>query len=224
MIQLPERLPALSSGIALICLTILFSCSKQDNTSPGPGQTLQEDFDEPSGIWKEGDSGNGACFIKNGWLVISYTTGNIGTYHIWADAPLFPAPEGTHSVEIRLRHAAGHYDDTGTLLFSYANSSNYVGFSIGNDSYRVFQVVSGQTVNIVTWTASPVIHSRLNEENTLQVKLEGNRLQYFINGRKVTEINAGEMATLDRIGFQLYKASTTTASTVYEVDYIKASL
>ncbi|WP_145717823.1 hypothetical protein [Chitinophaga japonensis] len=203
---------------------MLFSCSKQDDTSPGQGQTLQEDFDAPSAIWREGDSGNGACFTRNGWLVISYNTGAMGTYHIWADAPLFPAPQSTRSLEIRMRHSAGHPDDTGTLLFSYANPSNYVAFSLGQDGYRVFQVVNGQTVNIVTWTSSPAIHSQLNEENTLQVKLAGDKLQYFINGRKVTEINAGEMMTLDRIGFQLYKASTTTTNTVYEVDYIRASM
>jgi hypothetical protein len=224
MIQLHKRIPVLTLGITISCSIFFNSCSKDDDPQADhPNLLLQENFDSPeNATWKPGDSGAAATLIRNGWCVMSYTSDDYGTYNKWATENIFPAGLQTGSVEILMRHTAGHEYDKAGLLFWLNDQQNYVAFTIGDKDYRIYQVMSGQATNLVDWTPSGAIRGQLNEDNKLKVTLTDTKLVFHINDQKVIEMSRGAMTTLDKVGFQLYKASTTTNKSSYEIDYITA--
>jgi len=221
MIQLHK--PVLTLGIAIACASLLPSCSKNPGTEPDDKLLiLQEDFDDAdNAIWKTADNGNVVTAAKDGWFVVSYTSPEMGTYSFWAANHLFPADHKTGSVEILMRHTAGHAYDKAGLVFWVMDSQNYVAFTIGNKEYRIFQVVSGQATNLVNWTTSAAIKGKLNEDNKLKVKLTTEKLLFYINDQKVIEIMKGAAVALDKIGFQMSKASTEVENSTFKIDYVR---
>jgi len=146
----------------------------------------------------------------------------MGTYSFWSAASLFPVERQTGSVELLFRHTAGHAYDKAGLVFGVTNNQDYVAFTIGEKEFRIFQVVGGQTTNLVNWTRSAAIKGELNEDNKLKVQLTKEKLFFYINDQKVVEMMKSTAATtLDRIGFQMIKASTEVDSSTFMIDYVK---
>lgn len=224
MIQFYKRMPALTVGIAMACSGILFSCSKSDDIQADDKVILQEGFDTAGNVlWKTGNNGTIITAVERGWFVVSYNSKDMGTYSFWTDNNIFPVNQKTGSVEMLFRHTAGHTYDKAGLVFWVTNNQDYVAFTIGEKEYRIFQVVSGQTTNLVTWTASTAIKGKFNEDNKLKVALTGEKLLFYINDQKVVEIMKGAMTTLDKIGFQMSKASTEVESSTFKIDYVKVA-
>lgn len=219
MILFYKRMPAVMLGIAMTC--ILASCGK--NEAPQPADIiLQEDFDKAENtVWKPDSTGNIVTAVRDGWFVVSYRSADMGTYSFWAPVNIFPADQQTGSVEIMVRHTAGHVQDKAGLVFWVKNSKNYVVFTIGDKEYRIFQVVEGQTTNLVNWTTSAAIRGKLNEDNKLKVKLTGEKLLFYINDEKMVEMAKGPAAVLDKIGFQMNKASVEVEKSEYRIDYVR---
>ncbi|HEY1165624.1 MAG TPA: hypothetical protein VGE90_10665, partial [Chitinophaga sp.] len=222
MIQFYKRMPALTLGIAMACSGAFPSCSKSDDTPPDNNLILQENFDTAdNALWKTGNNGTIVTSVKDGWFVLSYTSRDMGTYSLWSAGNVFPADQKTGSVEILFRHTAGHAYDKAGLVFWVTNNQDYVAFTIGEKEYRIFQVVDGQTTNLVNWTTSAAIKGKLNEDNKLKVALTAEKLLFYINDQKVIEIMKGPAATLDKIGFQMSKASTEVENSTFKIDYVK---
>jgi hypothetical protein len=222
MIKFYKRIPALTLGIAIACTSMLSSCSKDDDPQPDQNLILQENFDKAdNAVWKPGTATNIVKSVQDGWFVVSYTSTDMGTYSFWTTDNLFPADHKTGSVEILLRHTAGHAYDKAGLVFWLTDSKNFVVFSIGDKEYRIFQVVGGQATNLVNWTASAAIKGKLNEDNKLKVTLTSEKLLFYINDQKVIEMGKGAATTLDKIGFQMSKASTEPQNSTYKIDYVK---
>ncbi|HEY0610079.1 MAG TPA: hypothetical protein VGD35_10495 [Chitinophaga sp.] len=222
MIQLYKRMPALTLGIAMACSGALFSCSKSDDTQADDKLILQENFDTTDNVlWKTGDNGTIVTAVKDGWFVVSYNSRDIGTYSLWSANNVFPVDQKTGSVEMLFRHTAGHAHDKAGLVFWVINNQDYVAFTIGEKEYRIFQVVGGQTTNLVNWTASAAIRGKLNEDNKLKVTLTNEKLLFYINDQKVVEIMKGAATMLDKIGFQMSKASTEVENSTFKIDYVK---
>jgi hypothetical protein len=221
MILFYKRMPAVMLGIAMACSGVFTSCSKDD----GPQSAdliLQEDFDEAeNAVWKPGVSGDVVTSVENGWLVVNYTSPDIGTYSFWSANNIFPADQQAGSVEVLMRHTTGHTHDKAGLVFWVTDNRNYVVFSIGDKEYRIFQVVSGQTTNLVNWTPSAAIKGKLNEDNKLMVRLTSEKLLFYINDQKVVEMGKGAATRLDKLGFQMSKASVEVKKSEYRIDYIK---
>jgi hypothetical protein len=214
-------MPALTLGIAMACSGAFSSCSK-DESQAEDKLILQENFDNPDNtIWKTGNNGNVVTTVKDGWFLVSYTSAEMGTYSLWSDNKVFPADHKTGSVEVLFRHTAGHVYDKAGLVFWVMDSQHYVAFTIGEKEYRIFQVVNGQTTNLVNWTASTAIKGKLNEDNKLKVTLTEEKLLFYINDQKVVEIMKGAATMLDKIGFQMSKASTEVENSTFKIDYVK---
>lgn len=222
MILVLKRMPALALGIALACSGAFISCSKDDSQADEHLLILQEDFNNAdNAVWKTGDNGNVVTSIKNGWFVVSYTSPEMGTYSLWSDSKIFPGDHKTGSVEILMQHTAGHAYDKAGLVFWVMDNQSYVAFTISDKEYRIFQVVSGQAINLVNWTPSAAIKGKLNENNKLKVTLTNEKLLFYINDQKVIEMAKGAAKTLDKIGFQMSKASTEVENSTYKIDYVK---
>lgn len=223
MTHIYKRIPVLSVGIAMACSLLFNACSKDDDPPPAEqALVLQENFDDPAAsVWKSYNDNGAATSLQDGWYVVSYTSEDMGTYSLWASDPVFPADHKTGSVEILMRHIAGHAYDKAGLLFWLADNKSYVAFTIGDKDYRIYQMVSGQATNLVNWTPSPAIRGKLNEDNKLKVALTDSKLLFYINDQKVIEMSRGATVSLDKVGFQLYKATTATNNTTYKIDYLK---
>jgi hypothetical protein len=225
MTQAYKRMQVLSICIVVTCSVLLNACSKKDDDTPPAeqGLLLQEDFDDPAtSVWKPHNDNNIAVTsLQDGWYVVSYTSEDMGTYSVWAPNPIFPADHKTGSVEILMRHIAGHAYDKAGLLFWLTDNKHYVAFTIGNKDYRIYQMVGGQETNLVNWTPSAAIRGALNQDNKLKVELTDTRLLFYINDQKVIEMGRGVTVSLDKVGFQLYKASMETNNSTYKIDYLR---
>lgn len=224
MILFYKRMPVLLPGIAVACASLFSSCSKEDVPAEDTTIILQENFDNAdNATWPTGSSGDIVTAIKNGWYVVSYTSEDIGTHSLWSPNNIFPAGQKTGSIELVIRHSAGHAQDKAALLFWLADNRNYVAFTIGEKEFRIFQVVSGQVTNLVNWTPSTAIRGKINEENKLRVRLTQEKMMFYINDEKMVEMGKEVASAPDKLGFQITKASTEVGVSSYEVDYIRVT-
>jgi hypothetical protein len=174
------------------------------NTNPPTSSTFTDDFSERK--WTVGSSEYGNIWYqddeyhmhatKDGYVVIYapdtkeyYTEG--ATVRVTARSVDGNSPRLGYGVVV---HGAkgkvdGKLEDFGFLIFNGSNPQ-----------YKVVEHKAGAETKLVDWTPSTAIRTGTST-NQLEVRINGRRLDFYINGQFMTTVNDAENYKNGRVGF-----------------------
>lgn len=157
------------------------------NTKPGDVEVKKEDFSK----WKTGVFGYGTVEYKNDELIV--TSKDKEHYCLIHALPTFLSNDAVTRVTVK--NISSRAADSGFGLMVHGNPlvvmlKDYA-FLIrtdGKPSYRVVQHSVSTQKELVKWTPSSAINDG-DDENELEVRDEGKKLSFYINGTLVTTID-----------------------------------
>jgi hypothetical protein len=225
MKQLHQTLSFFSLATLIVCAFSITSCSKKgDDKDSNPGNEtviFTDNFDDPStAFWKPGTSGPAVMTVSGGFFSVTYGGTSAMQYKSWTSKNLFGANDKKQAVEMSQQHVAGHEYDKCGFIFSVKDANYILGFQISDKEFRVYSTISGTTKQLIAWTPSSAIKGAMNDANKLRVALADGKLTFYINGTQVGVLEAGDVTSLDYVGFGMVKGSTPEAT--YKIDYVKA--
>ncbi len=157
----------------------------------------------PAG-WKAGRTGKGEGSV---WKVVADDTAPSKSGYALAQTAKGPnalfnlcVAEGPRLCDVELSVAfkavAGHLDQGGGLVWRYQDADNYYVARMNplEDNYRLYKVVAGKRTQLATKEGVKV---PANEWHRLQVTQTGDRIECFLDGKKLLE---GKDDTFTRAG------------------------
>lgn len=168
------------------------------------GVLLYDTFSTDSNNWSLGEDEYYLLKIENEKLIFRNKDSE-GSYFIWSwtyldgDEPFL--------IEATMSQTAGSDDYAFGLLWGLMDTRNYFTFNITDDGYyRIDKEQHGESTTLVDWKKS----SRINTNgirNSLQLEKEGNKINFYINGSYVDQIEF-ESFFGDGVGFVIWNDQT----------------
>ncbi|MFW5733817.1 MAG: PEGA domain-containing protein [Oceanidesulfovibrio sp.] len=152
--------------------------------SPAMRAELVEDFDNNDRDWYETTSPQVEIAVQSGHYHIAHKDDAQG-WIAWNKAPF--DPEIDFAVEATFKKVDGVLDYGYGLIWGVTSKGeSYHSFRIsGNGLYSYRQEKAGQLSTIIDWTPSPAIVPGLGATNTIQIRRQGDTLDFYINGELV---------------------------------------
>lgn len=202
----------LYSPFALLILSIISSCSKNDHTTTQPQKTVlyQTDFSSDDGKWPVGNiyRGGSTYYQSGGYFVVGGNDINTFTYSYTNN--FFTGLSGEMAIEASIKPTPsfGKGGNAG-LIWAFQssgqNSSSFYVFEISNTGqwgifeYQLTNSANNQwTITIIAgWTGNGAVQQ--SAFNDLQITQYNGQLQFSINSTQVYKMNATG-STLDQAG------------------------
>lgn len=142
----------------------------------GSDPDIEDSFDADSGTWDLGYTGDTTVYFRAGRLYIAVDVENTVA---WAESS---TRAQDFYMEVETTHAEGALNNQFGALFQYADSDNFLFFSVGSDGYYSLQrLVDNEWEMVIDWTESDVIETGEGSENLLGILSEGSNLTLLIN-------------------------------------------
>jgi hypothetical protein len=108
---------------------------------------------------------------------------------------------GYQDVEVRVAFKAvrGKKDQGGGIVWRYQDANNYYVARMNplEDNYRVYKVVAGQRIQLGTKEGLKVPEG---EWHTLKVKMVGDHIECFLDGKKLLDVRDNTIAKAGQVG------------------------
>lgn len=202
-------------GLILIMMLVITGCDAA-SVNPGgatqsPGQILfQDDFSKTDSGWETWSEANGSQvgYVNGGLRILIKET----QYDYWSNSGRRFTDTRTEVDAIKV---AGPDDNTMGVLCRWQNRDNYYAFLISSDGYySILRVKEGayELLGAKTMLYSESIRKG-SALNRLRADCTGNRLVFYANGQKLTEVqdttlSSGEVGliagTLSKPGVDIF--------------------
>jgi hypothetical protein len=184
-------------GLAIIIFVVIAGCNPasvdSNSSTKNAGQILfQDDFSKTDSGWETWSEANGSQvgYVNGGLRILIKET----QYDYWSR----PGKRFTDTrIEVDAIKVAGPDDNTIGILCRWQNRDNYYALLISSDGYySILRVKEGayELLGAKTMLYSESIRKG-SAVNRLRADCTGNRLVFYANGQKLTEVQDNTLAS-----------------------------
>jgi hypothetical protein len=191
---------------AIACLLVGAALTVADDKSKNLTFDKKDLGKVPTG-WKAAQTGKGEGSVwkvveddsapsKNGYVLAQTAESPNAVFNICvADEPELKDVE----VMVAFKANKGKNDQGGGFVWRYQDANNYYICRMNplEDNYRVYKVIAGKRVQLETKEQLTV---KANEWHKLKVKMEGNRIECFLDGEKMLDVKDDAFQKAGKVG------------------------
>ena len=157
--------------------------------------------------WTAAKTGSGAGSV---WKVVADETAPTKKGHVLAQTAAGPGPlfnlcvaDDTNfkdvEVSVAFKAVKGKIDQGGGIVWRYQDADNYyiARFNPLEDNYRVYKVVGGKRIQLAT---KENLTAKAGEWHTLSIKMVGDQIECFLDGKKHLEAKDDAIAKAGKVG------------------------
>jgi hypothetical protein len=190
---------------AVVLLGATLSVAEQ-----APSRTFsfgKADVGKLPGGWKADKTGEGEGSV---WKVVADDTAPSKTGHVLAQTAAGPkalfnlcVADGTSfkdlEVSVAFKAVKGKEDQGGGIVWRYQDAGNYyiARYNPLESNYRVYKFVNGKRMQLET---EENIQLKAGEWHTLKIKMVGNHIECFLDGKKYLDAKDDTIAKAGQIG------------------------
>ena len=148
---------------------------------------FKDDFIDNSKGWKLYNTSSARVSIGTGIFVLEHKRQN----GAWANTVKINLNQSSDFIiDTKVTKVYGVNNHGYGLTWGGKNKSNHYVFLVsGNGYFQIGKTESGQFVNIIDWKKSPAINKN-NGQNALKIEKNGEKMHFYINGRRVESLDA----------------------------------
>ena len=166
----------------------------------------KDDLDKLPASWRAAQTGKG----KSVWKVVEDETAPSKTGYVLAQSTANPnalfnlcvADEPSLKdieASVAFKAVKGEKDQGGGIVWRYQDANNYYVARMNplEDNYRVYKVVAGKRIQLGTKEDLKVPEG---EWHTLKIKMVGDHIECFLDGKKLLDVRDGALPKAGRVG------------------------
>jgi Domain of Unknown Function (DUF1080) len=160
----------------------------------------------PAG-WKADKTGEGEGSV---WKVVADDTAPSKSGHVLAQTAAAPkalfnlcvADDTSYQdveASVAFKSVKGEIDQGGGIVWRYQDANNYylARYNPLESNYRVYKVVNGKRIQLET---EEDLQLKAGEWHTLKIKMVGNRIECFLDGKKILDAKDDTITKAGKIG------------------------
>ena len=187
-----------------------FTFSKDDVGKVPPGWKADKTGKEEGSVWKVVEDGTAPS--KKGYALAQTAESPKNLFNLCvADDTKY----GDVEVSVQLMAVAGRIDLGGGLVWRYQDANNYYVARLNplEQNYRLYKLVDGKRLQLAT---DDDVKAPKGEWHTLKVKMIGEQIECFLNGKKLLEAKDSAIKGAGKVGLWT-KADAQTSFDEFKV-------